>query len=397
MKHSARQYACCLIVLTAGMGSDYTTTSAQPMPTISFQGVLTDTGGNPVADGSYNLTISLYEQSSGGAAVWAEANSVNTSSGVFHAILGDVQSLADIKFSKDLWIGVKVGADPEMTPRTYLTSAPKAIGLVKPYRDTLEIETGVLTIDGTESVNEDLTIRAFDALIGLYSNSAGLWGSGIQMGEIQSGLVDKWSMARLTRSAGASLLFTYGTLPEYSHNPYKVRFDTLGTITAGGYEFSSTKFRYLQLPMSAFRSDPNYVDWTESDNGYIWIGSAAGGTLRAPVLLPDGAEIKSVTLRYMDNDQFQDINFDYELRRQGLTESSAQSLLTRSFTSTGFSGAVKADQAATVTGNDWRFVNDATHRYWINMDWSVSSGSTGSTSSRFYGMTIEYWVTSAVY
>ena len=37
---------------------------------VSFQGVLSDTLGNPKPDGSYSITFRLYNGASGGSALW---------------------------------------------------------------------------------------------------------------------------------------------------------------------------------------------------------------------------------------------------------------------------------------------------------------------------------------
>ena len=41
-------------------------------PTLSYQGVLTDTDGAAVADGAYSLTFNLYNTVAGGSSLWSE-------------------------------------------------------------------------------------------------------------------------------------------------------------------------------------------------------------------------------------------------------------------------------------------------------------------------------------
>ena len=45
--------------------------SAQIPRKISFQGVLTDTVGNPGPDGVYSLTFRIYDASTGNSPLWA--------------------------------------------------------------------------------------------------------------------------------------------------------------------------------------------------------------------------------------------------------------------------------------------------------------------------------------
>lgn len=98
---------------------------AQVPRTMAYQGFLTTSAGQPVS-ASLSMTFSLYDQSSGGAALWAETRTVQVSNGAYTVLLGEVTPLA-LAFDKPYWLGVAVGADPEMTPRQALASAPYAL------------------------------------------------------------------------------------------------------------------------------------------------------------------------------------------------------------------------------------------------------------------------------
>ena len=89
---------------------------------ISYQGVLTETDGSPVADGNYSMTFSLYDVATGGTALWQEAKIVVVEAGVFNVILGDVTPLT-LPFNNGYWLGVQVGSDPEMNPRVKITAS----------------------------------------------------------------------------------------------------------------------------------------------------------------------------------------------------------------------------------------------------------------------------------
>jgi len=100
--------------------------------TISYQGLLTDGVGTPVADGPYDLTLKLYTLSSGGAALWSETqNAVPVAKGIFSINLGSVTPLT-LPFDQPFWLGVSIGADPELVPRTPLTSSPYALSVRTP-------------------------------------------------------------------------------------------------------------------------------------------------------------------------------------------------------------------------------------------------------------------------
>jgi hypothetical protein len=92
---------------------------------LNYQGQLTDSSGNAVADGTYNLTFRLYTVSSGGAAIWTETQStVSVTKGLFNVILGSVSSLNVLttgQLNGDLWLTVQVLGDAaEMSPRQQL-------------------------------------------------------------------------------------------------------------------------------------------------------------------------------------------------------------------------------------------------------------------------------------
>lgn len=98
---------------------------------LPFQARLTNPDGTVVADGSYGVVFKIYTVASGGSAVWTESHTggsqVTTVDGVFSTMLGSITSLSGIDFNQDTYyIGITVGADPEMTPRIRLGSAPYA-------------------------------------------------------------------------------------------------------------------------------------------------------------------------------------------------------------------------------------------------------------------------------
>lgn len=100
---------------------------AQRAPdTLSFQGFVTDPGGTPL-NATVPMTFKLYKN---GASVWTETQpSVMVTNGVFDVILGSNTTLRPITFDQPIDLGITVGADPEISPRTPLASAPFALGM----------------------------------------------------------------------------------------------------------------------------------------------------------------------------------------------------------------------------------------------------------------------------
>ncbi|HPN35413.1 MAG TPA: tail fiber domain-containing protein [bacterium] len=100
------------------------TSSAQIPRLINFQGFLTDDSGAALADGPYALTFSLYDVDNAGTALWTETQTdVMLSNGLFQVNLGEKVPLT-LKFQEAHWLGIKIGADPELVPRIRLTASP---------------------------------------------------------------------------------------------------------------------------------------------------------------------------------------------------------------------------------------------------------------------------------
>ena len=139
-----------LVILCVGME-----VHAQVPNTLNYQGVLTGTDGKPVTDGLYQLTFKLYDQATGGTAMWSETQATQVSKGVFSVLLGKSTSLANIPFDKPYWLGITVGNGSEMTPRIELGASAYSLrtrgegDFPKVY--TMDISNMTSTTTGTSS------------------------------------------------------------------------------------------------------------------------------------------------------------------------------------------------------------------------------------------------------
>ena len=97
--------------------------TAQVPQTVSYQGVLTDGLGTPVADSNYDLTFRIYTVSSGGAEIWSETQSVLVFGGIFSVVLGSNNAL-DIAFDQPYWLGISVDGGAEFTLTPMPTTIP---------------------------------------------------------------------------------------------------------------------------------------------------------------------------------------------------------------------------------------------------------------------------------
>jgi hypothetical protein len=101
-------------------------------PLLQYQGRLSDpSSGEPVEDGSHTMVFRLYTGPSGGTALWTEAKDVPVQGGLFSTALGDTTPLSqDLFTGQALWLGIKVGADEEATPRQQMLPVVYALSLV---------------------------------------------------------------------------------------------------------------------------------------------------------------------------------------------------------------------------------------------------------------------------
>jgi len=111
-------------------GSSLAQSGAGVPSSIHYQGVLCDpVTGDPVADGGYNFVFSIYNVATGGTPLWTETQTgVTVDDGYFSVLLGSVNPLDASDFDGTTrYLGIKVGADSEMTPRQLLASVPYAL------------------------------------------------------------------------------------------------------------------------------------------------------------------------------------------------------------------------------------------------------------------------------
>ncbi|MEM7533825.1 MAG: hypothetical protein AAF639_16695 [Chloroflexota bacterium] len=138
-KVSAVQFMLCVIGLVIGavlyaqsagaIELNLQNTAINSTSTIPYQGRLVDSTGNPLTD-TVNMGFRLYATATGGEALWSEqwtgANSVQVSDGLFNVMLGNLIPIDQsvITTNSNLFLGVTIGTDDEMSPRVQLGSMP---------------------------------------------------------------------------------------------------------------------------------------------------------------------------------------------------------------------------------------------------------------------------------
>lgn len=125
---------------------------------VNYQGRLTTSGGTPVADGNYQITFQIYTALSGGTSLWnSGAQTVAVGNGLFNVKLGasPMTALPDNLFSADTarYLGITVASDPEISPRTQITSVGYAYQSLRADSAKLALAVAPNTVTSTSIVD----------------------------------------------------------------------------------------------------------------------------------------------------------------------------------------------------------------------------------------------------
>ncbi len=143
-------------------------------PVLTYQGrLLNPTTGAPMADGSYTFTFRLYNVESGGTELWTELKDLTVTNGLFSHLLGSSTALPVAIFTgQDLWLGIKVGADAEATPRQRI--APVAYAMYSGNADRLDGQEGAYYRNATNLNAGTVAEARVDAAIARDSEVMGI-------------------------------------------------------------------------------------------------------------------------------------------------------------------------------------------------------------------------------
>lgn len=114
-----------LLALSAALLAPATAVAQAPA-LLPVQGVLTDENGIRITT-AVNVTFSLYDVATGGTAFHTESLAVTPDNGLFTVYLGTNTALELSNFSmSEIYLGMEIESDGEMTPRFRLGTAPYA-------------------------------------------------------------------------------------------------------------------------------------------------------------------------------------------------------------------------------------------------------------------------------
>jgi hypothetical protein len=116
----------CIFALALALIGLTNTIYAGVPGTMNYQGRLTTTSGDVVTDGPHSVTFRIYDQTD--SVIWEETHIVVTAGGLFSAQLGSKGAplTPDIFSNPQCWLGITVGTDPELLPRTPFNTVPYA-------------------------------------------------------------------------------------------------------------------------------------------------------------------------------------------------------------------------------------------------------------------------------
>jgi hypothetical protein len=138
----------CFVLLMLCINPVLSQTITAP-PLLNFQGRLAKPDGTPVPDGSYSVKFSLFTAAAGGTQKWTETvSAVHVRNGLFAVLLGKTTALTDAVFAGNLWLEIKVGSDPALTPRQQLVTvayAFKADTVPDASIGTTQLKNGAVT------------------------------------------------------------------------------------------------------------------------------------------------------------------------------------------------------------------------------------------------------------
>jgi hypothetical protein len=112
-----------------------------------YQGVLKDASGTAL-NGDYGLTFRIYNEPTGSTALWSEIQVVNVNNGLFNAHLGSNTPIAGVPFDRVHFLGIQVGTEAELTPRTMFTPSPysfMSMDVMDEVITTTKIHDGAVT------------------------------------------------------------------------------------------------------------------------------------------------------------------------------------------------------------------------------------------------------------
>ena len=246
---------------------------------IDYQGKITDSSSNPITS-IVSITFTIYDDATGGSNLWDEIHSsVTPVDGLVHVLLGSVDAFGTSLFDgSDLWLGINVNSDGEMTPRLRIVSVPYAI-----YANDSDNLDGYDSDDFVNSQGDTMTgnlvVNADFQATGITRDSGGDAGTSGQVLS-STGTATDWVEAASFDGHSLDAAYDEGRIITADAGAFEVGGVDgalfTGTNDSGTIPVEGAGTRMMWYPAkAAFRA--GYVDGTQWDETYIGFNSTALG------------------------------------------------------------------------------------------------------------------------
>lgn len=186
---------------------------------MNYQGRLDDANGDPVVDGSYNVTFRLFNTSSDGSPLWSETQAVTTVDGVFSILLGSIDTIPEFVWYQDSsFLEIQPDGSDPVLPRSLISVVPYAwraknsdlIGGLSAIdlEESSEIQSALSAHAAIPDAHHDKTIDASELILGTLGEGR------LPQGAIDSSEIEVESIGsnRLSNEPGIAHTFTQTVL-----------------------------------------------------------------------------------------------------------------------------------------------------------------------------------------
>jgi hypothetical protein len=212
--------------------------SAQVPQLINYQGKLTASSGAPLTD-TLQMVFSIYSDEGGTDLLWTETQpTVEVLKGVFNVLLGSVNPISYSVFDGSTrYLGVKVGGDPEITPRKPMVSVAYAYRAGSGQINCHDCDSIFVNVAGPDSVYS----TSGTAFLGKASGSSAFTMEGIEGYADNTSNGDAYGGYFSTSSSGTgNHIGVWGRTEGSASSTYGLCGSAFGTST--GYAYGVTGY-----------------------------------------------------------------------------------------------------------------------------------------------------------
>jgi len=331
---------------------------------INYQGRLTDSVGETVADGSYQVRFKIYGSEFDNDSLWGSGpQTVHVKNGLFNYLLGSNNPISSVFFGpgSEYFLGITIGSDLELIPRTPIAST--AFAWHSHTSDTAIIAQAISCYHcvSTEQIDDGCI------------NSDKITPNAVTSGLIQNNTIIDEDISTLAEIEPEKIKGTAVTLTDDQIVEGNKTFENLNI---------STTTRRLALSSAAFVPQSHTVSYSRN-SGYLR-NTVANVTqvYYANVSLPEGATVTQFKVSFYDNES----SYDALVELVKAYNPSGGEIVMASISTDdapGFTTATNDEISSETISND-------AYNYYITVSMAYSSN---SLDMRFYGVEIEYTIT----